>query len=151
MAIIMPREVVWRLNAIMHVTCLVEPNPNLRSELIETQKSSDRFNSLFQDLLYLWARCWALWWVFHTANSSRRLELEILRSSWRTLGWGWWEWGRPKKRVQERTLEIPSDPEMRPGREAEVSQEGKQLDLKHLSNTVTEPQQWKNSKEYQTL
>jgi len=30
---------------------------------------------------------------------------------------------------------------MRPGREAEASQEGKQLDLKHLSNTVTEPKQ----------
>ena len=60
---------------------------------------------------------------------------------------GFWGGGRagngagPRKGFRKELCGIPSDPEMRPGREAEASQEGKQLDLKHLSNTVTEPKQ----------
>lgn len=49
--------------------------------------------------------------------------------------------GQAQEKGSGKNSGIPSDPEMRPGREAEASQEGKQLDLKHLSNTVTEPQQ----------
>lgn len=49
--------------------------------------------------------------------------------------------GQAQERVQERTLEFLVIRDEAWKEKQKASQEGKQLDLKHLSNTVTEPQQ----------